>query len=116
MSYYAVQPIPHTMTIAIKNNNKTPLVVPTSVRRRAGFKSGQEIEFKASGGVITILPKLPSADDEYTSEQRRTIDAQLRAAEKGPFHGPFENASEAIAYMKRELKKRAALRKSKRSG
>jgi len=49
------------MTVAIKNNNKTPLVVPAYVRRRAGFKSGQELEFKASGGVITILPKLPSA-------------------------------------------------------
>jgi bifunctional DNA-binding transcriptional regulator/antitoxin component of YhaV-PrlF toxin-antitoxin module len=61
-----------TMTIAIKNNNKTPLVVPASVRPKAGFRSGQEIEFKASGGVITILPKLPNADDEYTPEQRHT--------------------------------------------
>jgi hypothetical protein len=67
------------------------------------------------GEVVTILPRLPSADEEYTPEQRRIIDAQLRAAEKGPLHGPFENASEAIAYMKRELKKRSALRKSKRS-
>lgn len=103
------------MTIAVKNNNKTPLVVPASVRRRAGFKSGQEIEFKASGGVITILPKLPNADDEYTPEQRRIIDGQLDAAERGPFHGPFKNANEMIAYVKRELKKRAAFKKSKRS-
>jgi hypothetical protein len=29
--------------------------------RRAGFRSGQELEIKASGGVITILPKLPAA-------------------------------------------------------
>jgi len=38
------------MTVAIKNNNKTPLVVPTSVRRKGGFKSGQELEIKASAG------------------------------------------------------------------
>jgi len=103
------------MTVAIKNNNKTPLVVPASVRRTAGFKSGQEIEFKASGGVITILPKLPKADDEYTAAQRRIIDAQLDAAEKGPFHGPFKNADDMIAYVKGELKKRAASKKSKRA-
>jgi bifunctional DNA-binding transcriptional regulator/antitoxin component of YhaV-PrlF toxin-antitoxin module len=54
------------MTVAIKNNNKTPLVVPPAVRRRAGFKSGQELEIKASAGVITILPKLPATDDEFS--------------------------------------------------
>ena len=27
--------------------------------------------------MITILPKLPVADDEYTPEQRRAIDARL---------------------------------------
>jgi hypothetical protein len=26
------------MTVAVKNNNKTPLVVPSAVRRKAGFK------------------------------------------------------------------------------
>ena len=103
------------MTVAIKDNNKTPLVVPASVRRTAGFESGQEIEFKASGGVITILPKLPKADDEYTAAQRRVIDAQLDAAEKGPFHGPFKTADDMVAYVKGALKKRAATsRKSKR--
>jgi bifunctional DNA-binding transcriptional regulator/antitoxin component of YhaV-PrlF toxin-antitoxin module len=103
------------MTVAVKNNNKTPLVVPSVVRRKAGFKSGQELEFTASGGVITIVPKLPSANDEYTPEQRRIIDAQLDEAEKGPFHGPFKTADQAITHMKGELKKRAALKKSKRS-
>ena len=70
------------MTVAVKNNNKTPLVVPCAVRRRAGFKSGQELEIKASGGVITILPKLPPADDEYTPQQRRAIDRGIAASEK----------------------------------
>jgi bifunctional DNA-binding transcriptional regulator/antitoxin component of YhaV-PrlF toxin-antitoxin module len=100
------------MTVAIKNYNKTPLVVPASVRRTAGFKSGQEIELKASGGVITILPR---ADDGCTGAQRRTIDAQLDAAEKGPFHGPFKTADEMVAYVKGELKKRGATKKSKRA-
>ena len=116
MKILAYPPKPkNPMTVAIKNNNKIPLVVPTSVRRRAGFKSGQEIEFKASGGVITILPKLPKADDEYTPTQRRVIDAQLDAAEKSPFHGPFKTADEMIAYLKGALKKRAAVKKPNRA-
>ena len=38
--------------------------------------NGQELEFRVSGGVFTILPEL-SVDDERTPEQRRLIDAQL---------------------------------------
>lgn len=103
------------MTVAVKNNNKTPLVVPTAVRRKAGFKSGQELEFKASGGVITIVPKSPGPDDEYTPQQRRAIDAELDEAEQGPFHGPFKTADEMISHLKDQIKKRATPRKSKRA-
>jgi bifunctional DNA-binding transcriptional regulator/antitoxin component of YhaV-PrlF toxin-antitoxin module len=100
------------MTATVKN--KIGLTVPPAVQHKAGFKPGDVVEFKVSGGVITILPKLPTADDEYTAEQRRSIDAQLDEAERGPFHGPFNTAEEMIAHMKSRLKKRAAL-KNKRS-
>jgi AbrB family looped-hinge helix DNA binding protein len=56
------------MTITVKN--KTDLVVPASVRRRAGIKAGDRLEFKVSGGIINITPKPPAADNEYTPEQR----------------------------------------------
>jgi bifunctional DNA-binding transcriptional regulator/antitoxin component of YhaV-PrlF toxin-antitoxin module len=102
------------MTTIVKN--KTGLIVPAAVQRRAGFKVGDELEFKASGGVITILPKLPSADDEYTPAQRRIIDAQLDEAEKAPLHGPFNTADQAIAHIKGELKKRAAARHKRAGG
>ena len=100
------------MTTVVKT--RSGLVVPADVQHQAGFKPGDVVEFKVSGGVITILPKVPTADDEYTPEQRRIINAQLDEAEKGPFHGPFDTAAEAIAHMKRELKKRAAPKKTKR--
>ena len=107
------------MTVAFKNNNKTPLVVPQAVRRQARFKSGQELEFRASGGVITILPKLPGADDEYTPEQRRAIDARLAEGladiKAGRTYGPFNSAAEMITHMKGQLKKRAAGRKARRA-
>ena len=102
------------MTVTVRNTTKD-LVVPASVRRRAGIKAGDQLEFKVSGGIINIIPKLPSADDEYTPAQRRAIDAQLAEAAKGPYHGPFDTADEMIAHIKGELKKRRALKKSKRS-
>jgi bifunctional DNA-binding transcriptional regulator/antitoxin component of YhaV-PrlF toxin-antitoxin module len=103
------------MTVAVKNNNKTPLVVPSAVRRTAGFKSGQELEFKASGGVITIVPKLPTADDEYTSAERRAIDRGIAQSEKdyaeGRSYGPFDTHEDFIASLRKET---AKLRAKKR--
>src|SRR5712691_8832629 len=72
-----------SMTVTVKNNT-TDLVVPKSVRRRAGIKPGDRLEFRVSGGIINIIPKLPSVD-EYTPEQRRVIDAELQEAAKGPY-------------------------------
>ena len=75
---------------------KGDLVIPATVRRRAGIRAGDQLECKVSGGIINIIPKLPSADDEYTADQRRKIDAELDQAAKGPYYGPFETADAAI--------------------
>jgi antitoxin component of MazEF toxin-antitoxin module len=99
------------MTVPVKN--KPPVVIPPAALRRAGFKSGQELEVKASGGVITILPKLPNADDEYTPAQRMAIDAELAEAVKGPFHGPFDTMDEMIGHLQGQLKKRRTVKKVK---
>ena len=105
------------MIVTLKS--KTPLTVPDGVRRRAGLKSGDKVEFKVSGGVITILPKCPSADDEYTPEQRRIVDAQLAEGladiKAGRTFGPFNSAGEMIAHMKARLKRRVTAPKAKRS-
>src|SRR6266478_6273875 len=94
-----------TMTVIVKNNT-TGLVVPPSVRRRAGIKAGDKLEFKVSGGIINIIPKLSSADDEYTPAERRILDAQLAEdladIKAGRTAGPFNSADEMIADMKGE--------------
>ncbi len=36
---------------------KEPIVIPDSIRRKAGLRNGDEIEFKVSGRSITIVPK-----------------------------------------------------------
>jgi len=69
------------MIVTLKD--KTDLVVPPTLQRRLGIKAGDRVEFKVSGGIINIIPKLPSADDDYTSRQRKAIDARLAAAKKG---------------------------------
>ena len=105
--------------MAVDVKNKPPVVVPPAALRRAGFKRGQALEFKATGGVITIVRKPPSADDEYTPEQRRIIDARLAEGladiKAGRTYGPFNTADEMIVHMKTRLKKSVPAEKAKRS-
>src|SRR6266567_8910128 len=94
------------MTITVRS--KTELVVPRSIRRRAGLKTGDKLEFKVSGGVIHIIPKLPSADDEYTPEQRRAVDRELtKGLEdiKNRLHGPFDTHGSMIDFLHEQVKK-----------
>src|ERR1022692_4042872 len=94
----------------LKANAATAGITHMTVTVKAGHKNGQDLEFRMSGGVITILPKLPDADDEYTRGQRRIIDARLAEGladiKAGRTFGPFDNAGEMIAHMKAQLKKR----------
>lgn len=106
-----------SMTVTVRN--RTPLVVPPAVRRQAGLKSGDRLEFKVSGRVITILPKPPAADDEYTAAERRAIDHGIAQSEKeyaaGKSYGPFETAEEAIASLNANLRRRSAAAKKLKS-
>jgi bifunctional DNA-binding transcriptional regulator/antitoxin component of YhaV-PrlF toxin-antitoxin module len=98
------------MTVIV--NSKTALVVPPAVRRLARLKTGDRIEFKVSGRVITILPKPRIAEDEYTPAERRAIDRGIAQSEKqyaaGKSYGPFETAAEAIASLNGNLRRRRA--------
>jgi len=66
------------MKLSPRIDGRTSLVVPEEVRRAAGIKAGDRLEFRVSGRrIITILPELPSAEDDYTAQQRRAIDTEL---------------------------------------
>ena len=88
--------------------SKTEIVVPRSVRRKAGIKAGDRVEFVPSAGTITILLKR-TTDDEYTPAQRRIVDAELDKANEdiktGRVHGPFSTHKEFVASLHREAKK-----------
>jgi AbrB family looped-hinge helix DNA binding protein len=49
---------PYTeVAVAVTIKDKAPLVIPDTVRRRAGLKPGDEVEFKPFRGGITVLTK-----------------------------------------------------------
>jgi bifunctional DNA-binding transcriptional regulator/antitoxin component of YhaV-PrlF toxin-antitoxin module len=102
------------MTVTVKNKTRTPLVVPPSVRRRAGHKNGEDLEFRVSGGVITIIPRRPTAY-EYTPAERRAIDRGIAQSEKeyreGKNAGPFDTVEAFAASMEADIRK---LRKARR--
>lgn len=109
-----------------KIQNKGQVTIPTAVRRQAGLSKGDLVNFAFRRGKIVITPKLvidrsqfPTADDEYTPEQRRIIDARLAEGladiKAGRTFGPFNTADEMIADMKARLRKGTAPKKTKRA-
>jgi bifunctional DNA-binding transcriptional regulator/antitoxin component of YhaV-PrlF toxin-antitoxin module len=72
------------MTVVVKN--KTPLTVPDKVRRRAGFKPGDRVEFRVSRGVVTILTKdfgAETAADALTAEEAKKVRHALKQIREG---------------------------------
>jgi AbrB family looped-hinge helix DNA binding protein len=114
------------MTTLVRIHRKGQMTLPSRLRSAIGIADGDLVEATVHRGKIVLTPKLivdrskfPNADDEYTPAQRRLIDARLDESEedlkKGRTAGPFNSASEMIAHMKGELKKRVAVKKSKPS-
>lgn len=91
------------MTVTI-TDNQTELVLPAHIRRQAGIKPGDQMDVRVSGGIITLIPKLPAADGEYTPEQRRVIDAQIAEGlddvRKGRVSPRFDTVDEMLASLK----------------
>lgn len=114
------------MNTTTRIQHKGQVTIPTRLRAQAGLSKGDVVEFTFHRGKIVITPKLvidrssfPNADDEYTPEQRRYIDARLAEADEdikhGRTHGPFNSAAETISFMKEQLKKQSAAKKTKRT-
>src|SRR5580658_7709722 len=96
------------MTLVVKS--KPGLLVPPSVRRKAGIKTGDQVEFKVSSGVIQIFRKPPAADEVYTPPQRRALDRELAKGledvRNGRTFGPFDTAGDAVKFLRKEIKTR----------
>jgi AbrB family looped-hinge helix DNA binding protein len=106
----------------VKIQRKGKITLPTGVRAAVGLLDGDMVDVKVSGRRIIVTPtlvvdrsKFPTADDEYTPQQRRMITARLVQAEKGPYYGPFKNGSEMAAFLKKRTRdaKPTKLKKSR---
>lgn len=102
----------------VRIQKKGQLTLPSQVRSRLGLAEGDLVDVKIRSTNIVITPqmvidrsKFPTADDEYTPEQRRIINARLDEAEKGPYYGPFKSGSEVARF----LKKRRELQRSSKA-
>ena len=90
-------------------NERDPLVVPLNIRRRAGIKPGDRLEFKAARGIITIVSRSQIAAEE-TPEQRRIINAQLAEGlediRRGRVSRRFDTVDEMLTSLKGPSPKR----------
>jgi AbrB family looped-hinge helix DNA binding protein len=68
------------MTVIVPD--KTELTVPRSVRRKAGIKPGDQVDFSVSGRTINIVPKL--SPDELQDE-REIGNPKIRATIRKSF-------------------------------
>lgn len=111
------------MSTLVKVHPKGQMTIPRRVRSAVGLIDGDLVEVRAVGKRIIITPQLvierskfPTADDEYTPEQRRIINARLDKAEKGPFYGSFKNGAEVAALLKGKVRSPARAAKSRKLG
>lgn len=66
------------MTVTLKD--RLQIHVSPSVQRKAGFKLGDQLEFKASRGVIMIVPKSAEHSSPLVEAFRATHDEARRTA------------------------------------
>jgi bifunctional DNA-binding transcriptional regulator/antitoxin component of YhaV-PrlF toxin-antitoxin module len=83
--------------------------VPPSVRRRAGIKPGDRLEFRVSGGAIHIVRESPFTGEELTRDQRSAINRRLSAASedirRGRVYGSFATAADLADSVEANIRK-----------
>jgi AbrB family looped-hinge helix DNA binding protein len=104
------------MSTIIKVQNKGQVTIPTRLRTQAGIEQGDMMEASFHHGKIILVPKVvidrskfPTADDEYTPTQRKTVDRRLAKADedvkKGRLHGPFETHEALMDFLHDKARK-----------
>jgi AbrB family looped-hinge helix DNA binding protein len=99
------------MTVTLKP--KTEITVPKSIRRKAGMKPGDQVEFSVSGGVINITPKL--SPDELQDE-REIRDPKVRATIRQGYEEFLAGKTRPMAEFLADRNARSAKRPRRRSG
>ncbi len=101
----------------VRIQKKGQVTIPTRLRHQAGLADGDLVDASLQRGKIILTPqvlidraKFPTADGEYTPEQRRIIDARLAESaedvKQGRTYGPFDSASATIKFLRKEIRAR----------
>jgi AbrB family looped-hinge helix DNA binding protein len=94
------------MTVTLKP--KTEITVPKSIRRKAGIKPGDRVEFSVSGRVINIIPKLsPDELQDDRDVRNPKIRAAIRKSHQEFLAGKSRPAEEFFASRASRTKKRS---------
>ena len=100
------------MTISATESTLLVSSLPPRVRRKAGFKTGDEVEVRAIRGIVTLINKSPavvSDEVEYTAEERREIDAGIAESQEeyrqGLGFGPFNTHKDFITSLHKKARK-----------
>jgi AbrB family looped-hinge helix DNA binding protein len=92
------------MTVTVRP--RTEITVPKSIRRKAGIKPGDQVEFSVSGRVINITPKL--SPDELQDEQEirdPTVRKHIRKSNADYLAGRSRPASDFLSELRAEASK-----------
>ena len=105
-----------TEAIAMIKLLSTPIVVPETIRRKAGLRPGDRVEFRVSGGAITISSR-PTEAAKGTPLSRalnRGLAQSEREFEAGLASGPFESHEEFVQALRGPVQKKHRQKTSRR--
>jgi AbrB family looped-hinge helix DNA binding protein len=92
------------MTATLKP--KSELIVPKSIRRKAGIKPGDKVEFSVSGRVISIIPKRSPNEIEDEREIRDPkVREHIRKSNADYLAGRSRPASEFLSELRADVPK-----------
>lgn len=98
--------------MAVTLKSKAEITVPKSVRRKAGFKLGDQVEFQVSDRSITIVPKLTPDEIE---DEREIRDPKVRGAIRKSYEEFLAGKSRPIEELFAERAARATSRGRRRA-
>ena len=71
--------------MSVTTPTKKEIVVPQHIRRKAGIKAGEPVEFTASAGTITIKPRKVDPDDVLTPAEAALVRKGEREIKQGKY-------------------------------
>ena len=109
------------MTSIVKLQKKGQLTIPNHMREQVGLAEGDyiHIELASHGSKIILQPAQVgprTAAEELTPAQKRKLDARLAKGladvKAGRVHGPFATPQDTVNFLRAEVKKAGAKRKT----